>query len=63
LLGDEFRACLRELQAAVQARWEAEARLTDLYREREIARGSSSRARSERGAELGCSLPPVAWLM
>ena len=35
---DELRTCLRELQAAVQARWEAEARLAELYRERAIAR-------------------------
>jgi hypothetical protein len=42
-LGDEFRACLRELQAAVQARWEAEARLTDLYRD--------ARSREARAAE------------
>ena len=35
---NEFHDRLRELQAAVQARWQAEARLADLYREREIAR-------------------------
>jgi hypothetical protein len=34
---DELRTCLRELQAAVQARWAAEARLADPYRERSIA--------------------------
>jgi hypothetical protein len=35
---DEFRAALAELRAAVTARWEAEARLAALYRERAIAR-------------------------
>ena len=35
---DEILAALRELQAAVQARWQAEAELAALYREREIAR-------------------------
>src|SRR5262245_47339959 len=35
---DEFRAALAELRAAVTARWEAEARLANLYRERAIAR-------------------------
>ena len=35
---DEFRAALAELRAAVTARWEAEARLVELYRERAIAR-------------------------
>jgi hypothetical protein len=35
---DEYRDALRELKAAVQARWEAEARLAELYHEREIAR-------------------------
>jgi len=35
---DEFRAALAELRAAVTARWEAEARLAELYRERAIAR-------------------------
>jgi hypothetical protein len=35
---DEFRAALAELRAAVTARWEAEARLVALYRERAIAR-------------------------
>src|SRR5262245_31363177 len=35
---DEFRAALIQLQAAVTARWEAEARLAELYRERAIAR-------------------------
>ena len=35
---DEVRAALAELRAAVTARWEAEARLAELYRERAIAR-------------------------
>ena len=35
---DEFRAALAELRAAVTARWEAEARLAELYRKRAIAR-------------------------
>jgi hypothetical protein len=35
---DEFCAALAELRAAVTARWEAEARLAELYRERTIAR-------------------------
>ena len=35
---DEFRAALAELRAAVTARWEAEARLAELYRERALAR-------------------------
>src|SRR5215472_17038774 len=35
---DEFRAALGELRATVTARWEAEARLAELYRERAIAR-------------------------
>jgi hypothetical protein len=35
---DEFRAALAELRAAVTARWEAEARVAELYRERAIAR-------------------------
>jgi len=35
---DEFLSCLRELQAAVQARWQAEERVRELYRERDIAR-------------------------
>jgi len=35
---DEFRAALAELRAAVTARWEAEARLAALYRERAIQR-------------------------
>jgi ribosomal protein L29 len=35
---DEFRAALAELRAAVTARWEAEARLAELYRERASAR-------------------------
>ena len=35
---DEFRAALPELRAAATARWEAEARLAQLYRERTIAR-------------------------
>jgi uncharacterized coiled-coil DUF342 family protein len=39
---DEFRRCLAELRAAVTARWEAEARLADLYREREIARARAA---------------------
>jgi hypothetical protein len=43
---DEARAALRDLQAAVQARWEAEARLAELYRERAIRTSTSSRARS-----------------
>jgi hypothetical protein len=39
---DEFRAALGELRAAVTARWEAEARLAELYRERAIARARTS---------------------
>jgi hypothetical protein len=39
---DEFRAHLRELQAAVQARWAAENRLADLYRERDIERARAA---------------------
>ena len=35
---DEFRAALAEMRATVTARWEAEARLAELYRERAIAR-------------------------
>ena len=35
---DEILAAMRELQAAVHARWQAEAELAALYREREIAR-------------------------
>ena len=38
---DEFRAALAELRAAVTARWEAEARLAELYRERAIARATA----------------------
>ena len=34
---DQFPAALRELKAAVQARWEAEARVAELHRERLIA--------------------------
>jgi len=39
---DEFRAALVELRAAVTARWEAEARLAELYRERAIARARAA---------------------
>jgi uncharacterized coiled-coil DUF342 family protein len=39
---DEFRAALAELRAAVAARWEAEARLAALYRERAIARARAA---------------------
>ena len=39
---DEFRAALAELRAAVIARWEAEARLAELYRERAIARAEAA---------------------
>ena len=35
---DEFRAALAELRAAVIARWEAEARVAELYRQCAIAR-------------------------
>jgi uncharacterized coiled-coil DUF342 family protein len=38
---DEFRACLRELSAAVTARWKAEARVAELHRERELARANA----------------------
>ena len=34
----ECRESLRELKAAVEARWQAEARLADLYREHAIQR-------------------------
>jgi hypothetical protein len=37
----ELREALAELRAAVTARWQAEARIADLYREREIARASA----------------------
>ena len=37
----ETRGALRELREAVTARWEAEAKLRELYREREIARASA----------------------
>jgi uncharacterized coiled-coil DUF342 family protein len=39
---DDFRAVARELQAAVQARWQAEQRLARLYRERELARAEAA---------------------
>jgi hypothetical protein len=39
---DDVIASLRELQAAVQARWQAEARLAYLYRERELARARAA---------------------
>ena len=39
---DEFRAALVELRAAVTARWKAEARLAELYRERAIARARAA---------------------
>ena len=39
---NELRAVLRELQAAVQARWAAEERLADLYRERAIVRARAA---------------------
>jgi len=35
---DDLRHALRELQAAVQERWEAEQRCRELYREHAIAR-------------------------
>jgi len=35
---DAFRAVLAELRAAVTARWEAEQRLAELYRERSLQR-------------------------
>lgn len=38
---NELRACLCELQAAVQERWAAQHRLAELYRERAIARAQS----------------------
>jgi len=38
----ELRAAVAELRAAVTARWQAEARLTELYREREIARARAA---------------------
>jgi len=38
----ETRDALRELKAAVQARWEAEARLAELHRERAIARARAA---------------------
>ena len=40
---NQFLAALRELKAAVQARWEAEARVAELHRERSIARARTSR--------------------
>ena len=39
---DEFRARLHELQAAVQARWQAEAELANLYRQRPAQRPSAT---------------------
>ena len=39
---DEFRACLRELQYAVQERWAAEQRVAELHRERAIARARAA---------------------
>jgi hypothetical protein len=39
---DEFRACLRELQCAVQERWAAEQRVAELHRERAIARARAA---------------------
>ena len=47
---DEFRAALAELRAAVTARWEAEARLAQLYRERAISRARA--VESDRNAML-----------
>jgi hypothetical protein len=37
----EVTDALCELRAAITARWQAEARLAELYREREIARASA----------------------
>jgi len=37
----ELREAVAELRAAITARWAAEARLAELYREREIARASA----------------------
>jgi hypothetical protein len=42
LARDEAISLLRELQAAVQARWAAEQRLADLYRERAIQRAQKA---------------------
>jgi hypothetical protein len=39
---DRLLAALRELKAAVQARWEAEARVAALHRKRSIARGRTA---------------------
>jgi chromosome segregation ATPase len=39
---DEFRAAMRELQAAILARQQAEAELAGLYRERAIARARAA---------------------
>jgi hypothetical protein len=38
----DFRDAMRQLQAAVQARWQAEQELRLLYREREIARARAA---------------------